>query len=90
MPELPEVETVARGLRRTTVGATISGVTVRWPGVVHSPLATFRRELPGRRVMSVRRHGKYLLIDLERDRTLVTHLRMTGQFRHYADPDQEP
>ena len=80
MPELPEVETTARGLR-----ARIVGLRVRWVGGVDWPPmlpnateADLARALVGRAVAGVDRRGKYLLLDFEGDRTLAIHRKMSG------------
>ena len=83
MPELPEVETVVRDLMAAAIcGHPIVATTVRWPPIVatHSP-RRFARALVGRRVMTIRRRGKYIILVLDDGRALVVHLRMTGQFR---------
>jgi formamidopyrimidine-DNA glycosylase len=87
MPELPEVETIARHLRDGWDGAPplpghrILAVTIRWPRHVASPAAArFRREVQGRRVLAVRRRGKYLVFPLDRG-TLLVHLKMSGDLR---------
>lgn len=81
MPELPDVETVARMLRRTIVGRRITGVSVLTPPTVRSPqLRRFIRRLTGCTVREVGRRGKYLLLRMSRAQTLVVHLRMTGDF----------
>jgi formamidopyrimidine-DNA glycosylase len=65
LPELPEVEYVARQLRQTLVGRTIADVRVNWPRtIVHPEVATFCAELPGARVLSIDRRAKFLLISL--------------------------
>jgi formamidopyrimidine-DNA glycosylase len=77
MPELPEVETIARGLRVLIAGKRIRDVAVAWPrtGDARSlPLASLR----GKRIDDVGRVGKYVAIALEDGRTLTIHLRMTG------------
>ena len=85
MPELPEVETVARDLRRHLVpdggpGPLIVGVRVAWPRTVRDgdPLA-FAAAVTGRRVEGVGRRGKQLLVDLSGGVLLAIHLKMTGQ-----------
>ncbi len=86
MPELPEVETIARDLRRLIVGARVSGVSSNWPRTLrsHDP-ETFSAVLVGRQIESVGRRGKQLLIALgssHRDpapAVLTVHLKMTGQ-----------
>ncbi len=86
MPELPEVETVVRGLRPRVRGQRIERLEVRQPLVVRSPLAAFRRALRGARIEGVTRRGKYILIrlaanglNLQRHYWIV-HLGMTGRF----------
>ena len=79
MPELPEVETVRRELAATLVGRTVTEVAVHGPRTVRrQSVRRFRAGLTGRRVLDVRRHGKYLLIGCDGG-TLVVHLRMTGR-----------
>ncbi|HEV8340460.1 MAG TPA: bifunctional DNA-formamidopyrimidine glycosylase/DNA-(apurinic or apyrimidinic site) lyase [bacterium] len=79
MPELPDVETLARTLRRRLVGRRIRSARILTPGTVRSPSpAWFLRRLRGRRVAGVDRRGKYLLIRLDAGLVLLVHLRMTG------------
>jgi len=80
MPELPEVETVARGLRASLVGRTITGVEVRWArSIIPSNPTAFARRLTGQTVTGVGRRGKWVVITLSGGDTLLAHLRMTGQ-----------
>jgi len=80
MPELPEVETVVRGLRASLVGRTIVGVEVRWARSVIPPNPTaFASRLTGQAVTGVGRRGKWVVIALSDGDTLLVHLRMTGQ-----------
>jgi formamidopyrimidine-DNA glycosylase len=80
MPELPEVETVARGLRAALVGSTIAGVEVRWArSVVPSDPPTFAGRLTGQAVTGVERRGKWVVVALSGGDTLLVHLRMTGR-----------
>jgi len=79
MPELPEVETVCRQLEPEIEGRRIEGLEVldeRWTRPV--PAAEVERALAGRTIEGLGRRGKYLLLTLEGGRTLVMHLRMTG------------
>jgi formamidopyrimidine-DNA glycosylase len=79
MPELPEVETVRRGIEKAVVGTTIVEAQVTGRRTVRrQPIAEFERLLKGRRVVAANRKGKYLLVALDRG-TLVVHLRMSGQ-----------
>jgi len=88
VPELPEVETVRRGLAALVIGKTIAAVDVRLARIVRTPdVQLFQALLTGARVTDVRRRGKYLLIDTE-DHTLVSHLRMEGRYGLY--PAAEP
>jgi formamidopyrimidine-DNA glycosylase len=89
MPELPEVETIRRQLAPLVEGRRLLEVEVldpRWS----RPLAPRELEsaLAGRRVIALRRRGKYLLWELEGDVHLAQHLRMTGSV--LANPDPEP
>lgn len=79
MPELPEVETVRRGLHELIIGRTISAEahdTAKGFPNAPSDVATF---LIGATITDVRRRAKVLMIDLSTDYTLVIHLKMTGQ-----------
>src|SRR4249920_4152319 len=80
MPELPEVETVARDLRPRISGATIVGARCSWARTLrtHAPEA-FAAEVAGRRVEAVGRRAKLVVIDLSGDAALTIHLKMTGQ-----------
>lgn len=79
MPELPEVETIRRQLEPDLIGRTIEVVEVLDPYFTkpESP-ERFERAINGREVVDVGRRGKYLLLELEDDMTVVIHLRMTG------------
>lgn len=79
MPELPEVETIARRLEEVLPGARIASVLVKLPKLVKLPLKRFRRALLKSRVLKVHRRAKLLLIDLSSSTTLVLHLKMSGQ-----------
>ena len=81
MPELPEVETVVRGLAPTLVGATIQTVVQNRADLRFPFPENFAARLTGRRVRDLRRRAKYILADLDDDTILVAHLGMTGSFR---------
>ena len=92
MPELPEVETVARDLRPRIVGATITGARCSWARTLrtHTPEA-FAEAVAGRRVESVGRRAKLVVVDLSGDAALTIHLKMTGQlFVVAADAPEDP
>ncbi len=84
MPELPEVETVARGLRAVLPGRRILQVRLGKTDFIEDP-AALERDLPGSKIGGVRRHGKFIVVALEasngdaRDFSLLIHLGMTGQ-----------
>ena len=80
MPELPEVETVRRGLFRLVVGKQIESVrTIDSPKSFPNDLASVEQFMIGATITDVRRRAKVLLIDLSTEYTLVIHLKMTGQ-----------
>jgi formamidopyrimidine-DNA glycosylase len=80
LPELPEVETTARGLRSRIVGSRVVSVgCVDWPRMLpNTSKAELRAVLRHLRVTSVDRRGKYLLVGLEEDRWLAIHRKMSG------------
>ncbi|MBU8933637.1 MAG: bifunctional DNA-formamidopyrimidine glycosylase/DNA-(apurinic or apyrimidinic site) lyase [candidate division Zixibacteria bacterium] len=85
MPELPEVETVVRGLRRTVLGKTIAKVQSSAPPKSIQLSDRFGRTsfadtLRGRRIEHINRRGKNILMALSGDITLWVHLKMTGRF----------
>lgn len=86
MPELPEVETVRRGLAPSVTGRRLTDVDIRDPRLV-APADRVRvaAELVGERVVELDRRGKYLVFRFGSGRVLLAHLRMTGSFRHTVD-----
>lgn len=79
MPELPEVETVVRGLRPLVTGQTIAGMGCTWARTLHSPDATtFAARVAGQTIQAVNRRAKYIVMALDHD-FLVVHLKMTGR-----------
>jgi len=80
MPELPEVETIARTLEPTVRGRVVAAIDLIYRPLLRTGGRKALDGLRGRRVLRVRRRGKMLLIELEGGRTLVFHLKMTGQF----------
>jgi formamidopyrimidine-DNA glycosylase len=82
VPELPEVETVARDLRGELVGRRLVSAWVNMPGVLRFPARdVFTASLSGRLVESVARRGKYIFCRLAGGEDLVFHLGMTGHLR---------
>ena len=93
MPELPEVETIRRGLDRWVTGRTIAAVEVRHPRAVRRHLAgpvDFAAALAGRTVTGIHRRGKYLWLPLDDGAAILGHLGMSGQLLLRADdaPDE--
>jgi formamidopyrimidine-DNA glycosylase len=89
VPELPEVETVRRDLVAHVVGRRVSAVRLHGARTVRRQThAEFVHRLTGRVIVGIGRRAKYLVMDLDDDRRLVVHLRMSGQVRlhHPADP----
>ncbi|MEP7029110.1 MAG: DNA-formamidopyrimidine glycosylase family protein, partial [Candidatus Eisenbacteria bacterium] len=87
MPELPEVETVRRALQQHVIGRRVRSVWLSGLALRKTVPAALVRHAPGRTIEGVRRHGKFLLIDLDGGARLVAHLGMTGHFRfHASDP----
>ncbi|HJR80810.1 MAG TPA: bifunctional DNA-formamidopyrimidine glycosylase/DNA-(apurinic or apyrimidinic site) lyase [Anaerolineales bacterium] len=78
MPELPEVETIARKLRPELVGKTILEAQLRWPRTLASPAARkFKEQIKGQTIRDVTRRAKYLILHLS-SASLLIHLRMSG------------
>ncbi|HEX6860341.1 MAG TPA: bifunctional DNA-formamidopyrimidine glycosylase/DNA-(apurinic or apyrimidinic site) lyase [Caulobacteraceae bacterium] len=80
MPELPEVETVRRGLEPVLAGARLSRVEARRPDLRFPLPEGFVQRLSGARIERLDRRAKYLLAPLDRGDTLIMHLGMTGRF----------
>ena len=80
MPELPEVETLARSLRSKLIGLGFTGVEVTMEKIIKEPESStgFAQLLVGKRILEIERRGKYLLCALSDDYVLLFHLRMTG------------
>ena len=83
MPELPEVETVRKGLSECLAGRRIVHVTQRRPDLRIPFPDAFAPRIEGSRVRSVGRRAKYLLIELDNGSTLIAHLGMSGRFSFY-------
>ena len=79
MPELPEVETVKRGLKPFLEGAEIKNVLINRPDLRWPFPFRMRQRLEGKKILSLRRRSKYLLIDLSSEETLLIHLGMSGR-----------
>lgn len=90
MPELPEVETTVRGLKKSVIGLKITDVWSDYflktshghkPNVKNKEyFRNLRKNVVGKKILGIRRVGKNILMDLEHDLTLLTHLKMTGHY----------
>lgn len=80
MPELPEVETVMRGLTPAMAGARIVSVEQRRADLRFPLPERMPERLAGRRIVSLSRRAKYILFHLDKDEILIAHLGMTGRF----------
>jgi formamidopyrimidine-DNA glycosylase len=79
MPELPEVETVVRGLREPLIGRTVESMWYDWGRVIHSPEPDeFAARISGQTFRAIRRRAKYIICELDTDALLI-HLKMTGR-----------
>jgi|JI10StandDraft_1071094.scaffolds.fasta_scaffold23371_2 formamidopyrimidine-DNA glycosylase len=85
MPELPEVETVRRGLERLIVGRVIASVSSDTPKSFPNSPVDVAQFVVGASVTAVHRRAKVLLIELSSSYTLVVHLKMTGQLVYVED-----
>ena len=81
MPELPEVETVRRGLEPAMLGARIAKVELRRADIRFPFPPSFAKRLTGQRILDLKRRAKYLLFQLDGGETLIAHLGMSGSFR---------
>ncbi len=86
MPELPEVETVVRGLRLPLIGRTVQSMSYDWAKTIHSPAPEeFAARIAGQTFRGVERRAKYIIAALDYD-YLIVHLKMTG--RLYVTPSE--
>lgn len=84
MPELPEVETIVRGLKRTVLGKKIKAITIVPSRVLQNKLSHFKRNLIGLKIIGVERRGKNIILRLSGGNLILVHLGMTGNL-NYSD-----
>jgi formamidopyrimidine-DNA glycosylase len=91
MPELPEVQTIVNDLINANLpGEKIQAVTISWPRSIAGMTAKkFARQLRGAVIQLIRRRAKYIIFELDQNRSLVLHLRMSGRLR-LADSTTKP
>lgn len=80
MPELPEVETVRRGLLKIAKGRQINAIDVYYGKTITNDVEKFRQALIGQTIEDIDRRGKYLLFRFSNGLTMVSHLRMEGKY----------
>lgn len=85
MPELPEVETVRRGLASLVVGKVIRKISFFWHKVPNIPSDTFNRRVKDAQIREVKRRAKILIIELSNSLNVLIHLKMTGQLLYRAN-----
>ncbi|AIB18685.1 hypothetical protein DK68_2001 [Brucella suis] len=88
MPELPEVETVRRGLQPFMEGATVVRVEQNRPDLRFAFPENFAERLSGRRIEALGRRAKYLTVHLDDGLSIISHLGMSGSFRIEAEDAQ--
>lgn len=86
MPELPEVETVRRGLEPVMIGQRIQKAEIRRPDLRWPFPERMEQRLTGASVNALRRRSKYILVDLSTKETLLIHLGMSGRILISGDP----
>lgn len=85
MPEIPELEAIRGFFDEQLTGRRIEACTVRIPVVFRTPASEFRETLPGDAFAAFRRHGKFLLLQLQSARVIAVNPMLTGRFQ-YIDP----
>jgi formamidopyrimidine-DNA glycosylase len=88
LPELPEVETVVRGLQGPLLGRSFTTVTVLWSKTINLPLPELSQRLPGQRIEAISRRAKYLRFHLAGGDNLFIHLKMSGEL--LVEPADQP
>lgn len=79
MPELPEVETIRRGLCKNTLGLKIIDVAIFLPKIINTTPTLFRNAVIGKTIIDAKRRAKIIIITLSSDYSLVIHLKISGQ-----------
>ena len=88
MPELPEVETIVRGLKKTILGKKIEEVKILHPGIIKGANKNSAKQIIGQKIEDIRRRGKNILICLSKDKAILVHLGMSGHI-FYLSQDRE-
>lgn len=90
MPELPEAETIVRGLRDAVVGETIARAEVLKPDILRESKRAFWPKVRNREIVAVDRRAKNVLIRLEEGRVIAVNLGMTGRLLPFDEPPHGP
>jgi formamidopyrimidine-DNA glycosylase len=85
MPELPEVETICRDLRKKIINKGIVSVDVHKENLVRNTLSVFEKNIIGYKVSAIKRRGKLIIFELNNKNYLLIHLKMTGQLIYQKD-----
>jgi len=79
MPELPEVETIKRGLEKNIVGKIIADFDSDWQKAINYKIADYRLRIRGLKIEAVKRRAKMIILDLSQGWNILIHLKLTGQ-----------
>lgn len=79
MPELPEIETIKKGLISKIKGKQISDAKILWSGVLNIPQKKFAESVKGAKILRIARRAKILILTMSNNYSLLIHLKMTGQ-----------
>ncbi len=85
VPEMPEVETVRRGLLTQVKNKRIENVEIRYQNLITGDVSEFVETVTGAKITDIGRRAKFLLIHLDNGYTIISHLRMEGKYRVSAD-----
>src|SRR3989344_7565986 len=80
MPELPEVETIVRELRKKVVRLKITDAWTDWPKTLRQAggIGNFKKQTKGKKILSVRRRAKFIIIDIEGKKSIFIHQKISG------------
>ena len=90
MPELPEVETVKRTLIKHLKNRTIKSCEVLYEKMLLSPVNEFITFFNNVKILDITRKGKYLIFTFNKEKVLISHLRMEGKYFYYKEGDPYP
>jgi len=79
MPELPEVETIKRGLEKNIVGKVISDFDCDWKKMINKTLTEYKKTIKGLKIEAIKRRAKMIILDLSKGWNVLIHLKLTGQ-----------